>query len=109
MDEFDFENFDCLESNKELGYEFKKEIASTTQAKAYHVKIDSVNYQVVCAPYPRLYTIVAGYTSTRTGKIEDLKNPVFQFRSNIIQEGVIELIKILKFDKEARLEKIHWS
>lgn len=107
MDEFDFENFDCLETNTELGYEFKKEIASNTQAKAYHLKIDGINYQVVCAPYPRLYTIVAGYSATRTGKIENHEKPIFQFRSNKIEEGVIELLKIKKLGKEALLEKIN--
>jgi hypothetical protein len=29
--DFDFENFNCLENNKAIGYEFKKEIPSTTQ------------------------------------------------------------------------------
>lgn len=107
MEDYNFENFNCLENNKELGYEFKKQISSTTQAKAFHVKIDSINYQVVCAPFPRLYTIVSAYAATRTGKIEDHTKPIVQFKSNIIEEGVIELLKVKKLDKEPLLETIN--
>lgn len=109
MEEFNFENFDCKVDNKELGYEFKKEISSNTQARAYHVKIDNINYQIVTAPFPRLYTITSGYLATRTGKIIDHEKQIFSYKSDDIDSGVIELLSILKFDKEPLIEKVNMT
>jgi len=83
------------ETPSEEGYEFKKIVSSDTQVKAWHIKINKVNYQIVSGPLPRLYREVSGYEATRTGKILDFTKHLFRFKGNSLEEGCQELIKKL--------------
>ncbi len=76
-------------------YKFVKEILSSTKVKAWHIKVYTENYQVVCAPYPRLFNITSVYTATRTGKIEPGTAPLFSLKGDRLEEAANELINFL--------------
>lgn len=82
-------------SEKEIGYRKVKEIISTTSAKAWHIQINKVNYQIVSSPIPRLFTITAVFEATKTGKIKDAKKPLFNLKGDRIEEAANELINFL--------------
>jgi len=83
------------EIKKIQGVHYAKEIKSTTKAKAVHVKINKVNYQVVTAPIPRLYDQMAAHTAIGSGRIKDYANPIFKYRGTDLVEGVKKLADML--------------
>lgn len=78
------------------GYKFIKEIASTTKAKAWHIKVNGISYQVVCAPYPRLFNITTVHLATNTGKIKPGTQPLFCLKGDMLNEAAEEVIHFLK-------------
>jgi hypothetical protein len=86
----------------ENGYRLVKEIPSTTKAKAWHIQINKVNYQVVCAPFPRLFEITSVFLATKTGKILDAKKPLFRLKGNRMEDAAKELVKLLNGHPELK-------
>ena len=80
----------------ETNYKLIKEIPSNTQVKAWHIKVENENYQVVSAPYPRLFTVTSVYSATKNGKIKDAAKPLFTIKGDKLEDAANELINFLK-------------
>lgn len=95
-------DYDFKQEYKELDYRFVKEIESETNAKAWHVRIDKIDYRVVTAPFRRACDILTAYTATRYGNPKGA-NPLFMEDGDDLNEGVrlllIKLGKLTENDK----------
>ena len=76
-------------------YEFVKAIPSDTKVKGSLVKVDGENYAVLSCPIPRLYNEISVYKSSRTGRPNDLGDPMFKFRGDDLQKGIDALLEMI--------------